>query len=221
MRAMILAAGRGERMRPLTDRVPKPLLEVGNKPLIQHQLEALRRAGIAEFVINVAGLGNQICDYLGDGSRFDVNITYSNEGNEPLETAGGIIKVLDFFQQQPFVVTNADIYTEFDYRDLPETLDSDAHLVLVNNPPHHPDGDFSLQADKLGLSGETRFTFSGIGVYQPRLFAGLTPGHRKLAPILYEAAAQGRINGQLYTGYWNDIGTPDRLAEVNKALSGA
>ena len=218
MRAMILAAGRGVRMRPLTDKIPKPLLEVGNKPLIQHQLEALRQAGIVEFVINVAELGDQISDYLGDGSRFGVSITYSNEGNEPLETAGGIIKVLDFFQQQPFVVTNADIYTDFDYRELPEIPDADAHLVLVNNPKHHPDGDFALQAGKLDSIGKTRFTFSGIGVYQPSLFTGLTAGYRKLAPILYDAASQGRVSGQLYTGYWNDIGTPDRLAEVNQTI---
>ncbi len=214
---MILAAGHGERMRPLTDRVPKPLLKVGNKPLIQYQVEALQRAGVTDIIINIARLGEQIEQYLGNGRQFGVTLTYSNEGQTPLETAGGIIKVLDYFQGQPFMVTNSDIYTDFDYSRLTIAPDEDAHLVLVHNPDHHPDGDFVLQDGRIVTHGAPRFTFSGIGVYNPALFKDIPHGHQKLAPLLVAAAARGRVSGQLFTGYWNDVGTPERLEQVNKA----
>ncbi len=215
MRAMILAAGHGERMRPLTDHIPKPLLKVGNKPLIQHQIEALRRAEVSDIIINIARLGEQIEQYLGDGRQFGVTLTYSNEGQTPLETAGGIIKVLDFFQGQAFIVANSDIYTDFDYTKLAIAPDEDAHLVLVPNPKHHPDGDFVLQDGRITTEGEPRFTFSGIGVYNPGLFKDMAQGHQKLAPLLISAASRGRVSGQLFKGYWNDVGTPQRLEQVN------
>lgn len=217
MIAMILAAGRGERMRPLTDTVPKPLLEVAGKPLIVHQIEALGLAGIGTIVINTGRLGDQIQYHLGTGESFGVSILYSEEGDEPLETAGGIVKALPLLGTEPFIVTNADIYSDFDYQTLPEQLDSDAQLVLVDNPPHNPDGDFALENGQLQNEGPQRLTYSGIGLYSPRFFKDCAHGKLPLAPLLRQSAQENRLSGQYFKGFWCDIGTPERLAEVNKS----
>jgi N-acetyl-alpha-D-muramate 1-phosphate uridylyltransferase len=217
MIAMILAAGRGERMRPLTDTVPKPLLEVAGKPLIVHQIEALSLAGIGTIVINTGRLGDQIQYRLGTGESYGVSILYSEEGDEPLETAGGIVKALPLLGTEPFIVTNADIYSDFDYQTLPEQLDSDAQLVLVDNPPHNPDGDFALENGQLQNEGPQRLTYSGIGLYSPRFFKDCAHGKLPLAPLLRQSAQENRLSGQYFKGFWSDIGTPERLAEVNKS----
>jgi MurNAc alpha-1-phosphate uridylyltransferase len=222
---MILAAGLGERMRPLTDHTPKPLLRVGGKPLIGWQIERLRAAGFTDLVINHAHLGRQIEDELGSGAAWGVNIRYSDEGT-PLETAGGIAKALHLLGNAPFLVTNGDVYAEYDYARLrPVLVDMAAdpgriaHLVLVDNPPYHPLGDFVL-ADKLVGLGETgRLTFSGVGCYRPELFAGVTPGNKaKLAPLLTAAMAEGRVTGEHFDGRWEDVGTPERLARLDNEL---
>lgn len=216
MIAMILAAGRGERMRPLTDTVPKPLLEVAGKSLIVHQIEALGLAGIETIVINTGRLGDQIQYHLGTGECFGVSILYSEEGDEPLETAGGIVKALPLLGSEPFIVTNADIYTDFDYLTLPEQLDSNAHLVLIDNPPHNPEGDFALENGQLKNEGTQRLTYSGIGLYSPRFFKDCVLGKLPLAPLLRQSAQENRLSGQYFTGFWRDIGSPERLNEVNK-----
>lgn len=223
MRAMILAAGRGERMRPLTEHTPKPLLKLAGKALIAWHLLALARAGIVEVVVNHAWLGEQIEAHLGDGARFGVRIRYSAEA-EPLETAGGIATALPMLGSEPFLVVNADIYTDLDFAALarlgpcigPEgTL---AHLVLVHNPEHHPQGDFALEGDLVRSRGDPMLTFAGIGVYAPVLFAGIAPGTRaQLAPLLRRAMDAGRVTGQRHPGMWADIGTPERLARLDAA----
>jgi len=218
MYAMILAAGRGERMRPLTDKVPKPLLEIAGKALIAYQIEALESAGVKNIVINTGHLGEQIQSELGTGSSFGVDILYSDEGEDILETAGGIVKALPLLGQDPFIVTNADIFTDFDYRSLPESLDSDAHIVLVNNPPHNPQGDFAIENGIIFKEGAKKLTYSGIGLYHPHFFRSLNPGRYPLAPMLYESAQAKRLSGQHFTGAWNDIGTPERLLEINSSL---
>ena len=208
MKAMILAAGRGERMRPLTDTRPKPLLEVRGKPLLAHHLEALARAGVRDCVINLSWLGEQIRDFVGDGSAFGVAVEYSEEA-EALETAGGIRQALERLGEQ-FIVVNADILTDFDFSRLAPG-DSQAHLVLVANPAHNPAGDFSLEQGVVGNAGEPLHTFSGIARYRREFFAGLQSGKRALAPLLRAAAAQGLVSGEIYDGEWFDIGTPERL----------
>jgi len=218
---MILAAGRGERMRPLTDHTPKPLLPAGGKPLIVWHIERLGAAGITELVINHAHLGKQIEAALGDGSRWNVAIAYSDEGIA-LETAGGIANALPLLGDAPFLVVNGDVYCDYDFARLKaHGLGDDlAHLVLVPNPEHHPAGDFGLEQGLVQDGGEPRFTFSGIGLYRPELFAGIAPGTpAKLAPLLRAAMAQGRVSGELFTGRWLDIGTPQRLAELDAELS--
>ena len=221
MKAMILAAGHGERMRPLSDVTPKPLLQAGGKPLIVWTLERLRDGGIREIVINHAHLGAQIESALGDGDRYGVRIRYSPE-REALETAGGIANALDLLGDAPFIAVAGDIYCDWDFakicsRDLAGNL---AHLVLVPNPPHHLEGDFALDQSALRNDGLPRHTFSGIALYHPRLFAGLAPGSRhKLAPLLREVADAGKASGELHTGHWFDIGTPQRLAELDHRLS--
>ena len=221
MKAMILAAGHGERMRPLSDVTPKPLLQAGGKPLIVWTLERLRDGGIREIVINHAHLGAQIESALGDGDRYGVRIRYSPE-REALETAGGIANALDLLGDAPFIAVAGDIYCDWDFakicsRDLAGNL---AHLVLVPNPPHHLEGDFTLDQSALRNDGLPRHTFSGIALYHPRLFTGLAPGSRhKLAPLLREAADDGKASGELHTGHWFDIGTPQRLAELDHRLS--
>lgn len=220
MRAMILAAGRGERMRPLTDALPKPLLTVRGKPLIVHHLEALARAGVREVVVNLAWLGGNIRDALGDGGAWGVRITYSDEGVKAYETGGGIHRALPLLGDAPFLVVNGDVWTDFDFRQLAIGAAADAHLVLVPNPPQHPQGDFSLDAGVVGESqepGVPRYTYSGIGLYHPRFFAACEPGRFPLLPLLRRAIAAGRLHGQVYGGLWQDIGTPERLAALNAA----
>jgi MurNAc alpha-1-phosphate uridylyltransferase len=212
MKAMILAAGRGERMRPLTDTVPKPLLEVQGRPLIVHHLEALSRAGFTEIVINLSWLGNQIRDLLGNGADFNLVIEYSDEP-EALETAGGILQALPLLGER-FVTVNADIFTNYDFARLQQS-DSKAHLVLVENPQHNPGGDFSLTDSILGNGGSPRYTFSGIAQYRIDFFEGLTPGKQALAPLLQAAASQQQVTGELFRGSWADIGTLERLQVLN------
>lgn len=212
---MILAAGRGERMRPLTDRTPKPLLPVAGKPLIVWHLERLARAGYRNIVINHAHLPDQIEGLLDDGSAWGVKISYSAEPPGALETAGGIANALPLLGQAPFLVVNGDIWCDLDFTTLPGLADGDlAHLVLVPNPPHHPDGDFDLLQGRVGVS--PRLTFSGIGLYRPQLFTSVTRGQpAKLAPLLREAMAADRVSGQIHTGRWVDVGTPQRLTELD------
>jgi MurNAc alpha-1-phosphate uridylyltransferase len=227
---MLLAAGRGERMRPLTDRIPKPLLEAGGKPLIAWHIEKLVRAGITELVINHAHLGAQIEAALGDGSRFGAHIRYSPEARA-LETAGGIAHALPLLGDEPFAVINSDIWCDYDFALLPERAaalqagDDMAHLVLVDNPPHHPSGDFALSGGRLYPLPTSHFplpallTFSGIGIYQPSLFGRIPRGNiAPLAPLLREQIAAGRVGGEHHRGLWVDVGTPQRLAELDKLI---
>lgn len=220
MKAMILAAGRGERMRPLTLDCPKPLLQVGGMPLIVHHLHALVRAGLRDIVINLSWLGDQIRSTLGDGSRHGVRLSYSDEGPEPLETGGGIFRALPLLGPAPFVVLNGDVWTDYPYAQLREKLAPQdlAHLVLVANPRHNADGDFALAGRRLVATTADRHTFSGIGVYRPELFADSRDGIFKLAPLLRAAVAGGRVSGELFEGEWLDIGTPQRLAELDRRL---
>ena len=219
MKAMILAAGRGERMRPLTDSLPKPLLAVGGKPLIVHHIDKLKDAGVTDLVINHAWLGHKLVAALGDGRQFGVDIQWSAEENA-LETAGGIVQALPLLGAEPFLVINGDTWLDLDYRTLvTKPLGTDlAYLWLVPNPPQHPAGDFALQAGKVVDS--PALTFSGVGLYDPAAFAGLTPGARKLAPLLREWMAQGRVGGSLLAGEWRDIGTVARLQALDDQLQG-
>ena len=217
MKAMILAAGRGERMRPLTDTTPKPLLTVAGKALIEYHIEALAKAGITELVINCAWLGQKIIDKLGDGKQYGVNIVYSDEGKQALETAGGIIHAMDLLGNDPFIVINGDIWCDYDFSKLPKKPVGLAHLVMTNNPEHNPQGDFVLQNDGfLKADGDNRLTFSGIGVYKPALFAGFPEGKLPLAPLLRSAMQNNKITGEKHPGKWQDIGTPERLDELNQ-----
>jgi MurNAc alpha-1-phosphate uridylyltransferase len=218
MKAMILAAGRGERMRPLTDSVPKPLLEAGGRCLIEYHLRALARGGITDVVVNHAHLGAQIEARLGDGARYGVRIDYSPEGETGLETGGGIFHALPLFGAAPFIVVNADIWTDYPFARLPRAPEAAAHLVLVPNPAHHPEGDFTLADSRVGNAAAPRHTYSGIGVYRREFFAGCAPGVFPLAPLLRAAADRGAVSGELYTGGWMDIGTPQRLQELDLRL---
>ena len=250
MKAMILAAGRGERMRPLTDATPKPLLEAGGKALIVWHIEKLARAGFTELIINHAHLGAKIEAALGDGNRFGVNIRYSPEV-EALETAGGIANALPLLnanlaqrdlvplsprerarregngqgellpvRPEPFLVVNGDIFCDYDFAALPRELgELTAWLVLVDNPDHHPDGDFALRRGKVLDDGEHKLTFSGIGIYRPELFASIVRGTKaRLAPLLREQMAAGRVGGEHHHGLWLDVGTPQRLQELDQML---
>lgn len=228
MKAMILAAGLGTRMRPLTDSTPKPLLGVGGKPLIVWHIEALVRAGITEMVINTAWLGEKLQAALGDGHQFGAHIEWSHEG-EPLETAGGMIKALPMLGEKPFVVVNGDIWLRYGLASLRERfagMHQLAHLVLVDNPAHNPGGDFSLAADKVTTGttllamteGENRYTFSGLSVLNPRLFSGLSEGKRPLAPLLRAAMASRQVTGEYFPGPWVDVGTPERLDELDQQI---
>lgn len=220
MKALILAAGRGERMRPLTDKTPKPLLTIGNKALIEYHIEALAKAGITELVINCAWLGQQIIDALGDGSRYGVTIVYSDEGEQALETAGGIINALNLLGNDPFIVVNGDIWCDYDFARLPSSIKGLAHLVMVDNPEHNVEGDFSLQDDgTLENEGSNKLTFSGIGIYKAELFKNIPAGIQPLAPLLRQVIQQGMVSGEKYRGVWLDIGTPERLEEVNQRIS--
>ena len=221
MKAMILAAGKGERLRPLTLHTPKPLVRVGGVPLIEHHLRALAAAGFTEIVINHAWLGQQIEDHLGDGSRFGVSIRYSPEG-EPLETGGGIFKALPLLGDEPFAVVNGDIWTDYDFGALRQPLTGLAHLVLVDNPAHHPTGDFSLSGKQVedGVPGGDTLTYSGIAVLHPELFKECAAGAFKLAPLLRKAMAGGQVTGERLLGHWVDVGTHERLAEVESLIEG-
>jgi MurNAc alpha-1-phosphate uridylyltransferase len=216
VKVLILAAGRGERMRPLTDHTPKPLLLVAGKPIIEHLINRLVTAGFNEIVINHAHLGQQIEARLGNGHRFGASIQYSPEGEQGLETAGGIINALPLLGEDIFLVVNGDIATDFPFAELKNRIVDLAHLVLVNNPEHHPQGDFGL--DNTGLvienAGEN-FTFSGIGLYRPELFSNTVAGKSKLAPLIRQAISKQRVSGQKFTGFWVDIGTPERLQALN------
>lgn len=219
MKAMILAAGKGERMRPLTLHTPKPLVPVAGQPLIEYHLRALAKAGVTEVVINHAWLGQQIEDHLGDGARFGLSIRYSPEG-EPLETGGGIFKALPLLGDAPFLLVNGDIWTDYDFARLRAPLKGLAHLVLVDNPGHHGRGDFRLDGQRVvdGDEAAGTLTFSGISVLDPALFEGCEPGAFKLAPLLRHAMAEGRVSGEHFQGHWVDVGTLERLAEVERLI---
>jgi MurNAc alpha-1-phosphate uridylyltransferase len=219
MKAMILAAGRGERMRPLTDHTPKPLLTVGGKPLIVWHLERLAKAGFKEVVINHAHLGAQIEEALGDGSAWNLKIQYSPE-TTALETAGGIANALPFLGGAPFLVVNGDVFAEIDFKGLQLKSPHLAHLVMVDNPPQHLDGDFVVDSGKVTNQGNHKLTFSGVGIYHPALFVDVEQGQAaKLAPLLRLAMAKGLVTGEHYQGVWHDIGTPERLRFLDKQLS--
>ena len=223
MKAMVLAAGRGERMRPLTLERPKPLLEAGGVPLIVHHLRALRDAGYPDVVVNLSWLGEQIRAALGDGAAHGVRIAWSEEGPEPLETGGGIFRALPLLGPGPFLVVNGDVWTDVDYRTLGDALAPGdlAHLVLVANPDHNPNGDFALDRGRVvedAGPGIPRYTYSGVGVYRPELFDGCRDGIFKLAPLLRAAARAGRVGARVHLGAWMDIGTPERLADLDRKL---
>ena len=216
--AMILAAGRGQRMMPLTADCPKPLLLVAGVPLIEYRIHALVKAGVEHIVINYAWLGDMIVTALGDGSRFNTRITYSPE-TEALETAGGIVNALPLLCDAPFWLVNGDVFCDFDFsQSLPH--DRDVHLMMVDNPEHNPNGDFCFNEDQLFSVGGTSLTYAGVGIYRPDFFTGLAPGVRPLAPILREAIEQQRVGAFHYDGEWWDIGTPQRLAQLNQSKVG-
>ena len=205
-------------MRPLTDDTPKPLLRIGGQTLIEHHIHALAQAGFTELVINHAHLGEQIVAALGDGDAYGVEIRYSAETPPALETGGGIFNALPLLGEGPFLVLNADIWTDFPLAELPEQIEGLAHLVLVDNPEHHAQGDFSLSAGQVSQRGPAMLTFGGIGVYSPELFSGCTAGAFPLAPLLRQAMDENRVSGEHYQGSWFDIGTPERLEAVNRVV---
>jgi MurNAc alpha-1-phosphate uridylyltransferase len=227
MRALILAAGRGERMRPLTDTLPKPLLVAGGRRLIEWQIDALVRAGVTDIVVNTAHLGHCFEPALGDGRRLGAAISYSREGEraeDALETLGGIVQALPLLGDGPFVVVSGDIVTDFDYATLHaraaalEAGAADAHLVLVDNPPFHARGDMGLVDGRIAPDAAPRLTYANIGVFAPRLFAGLAPQRARMFPWLYGAARAGRVTGEHYAGHWHNVGTPAELARLDAAL---
>lgn len=220
MRAIILAAGRGERMRPITDKTPKPLIPVNGKPLIEYHLEKLAAAGVTTVVINHAWLGQQIVDALGDGCRWQLTIRYSAEQAGALETAGGIAKALPLLGEQPFWVINGDIWTDFDFSLLPKRLAENtlADIMLTDNPKHHPQGDFSLSQGRVGECGAVKHTYTGIGLYSPELFSRLALKPTPLGPLLRQAIVKEQVCGQLLRAQWTDVGTPERLATLEQLL---
>ncbi len=218
MKAMILAAGRGERMRPLTDDCPKPLLQVAGKALIEYHIDALAKAGITELVINHAYLGLQIERYLGDGEKYGVMLKYSPEREGGLETGGGIFQALPLLGETPFVVINGDIWCDYDFAQLPSDFEGQVHLVMVDNPPHNPGGDFYFDRERLLPTGQQKLTFSGIGLYRPEWFASCKPGRYPLAPMLRESIKLDQVSAEHYSGLWWDIGTPERLGELNQKI---
>ncbi len=219
MKAMILAAGRGERLRPLTDELPKPLIKVAGKSLIEYHIENLADAGFKEVIINTAWLAHKIHQQLGDGSKYSVSITYSDEG-EALETAGGIINAFPLLGDDAFLVVNGDIWCDFDFSTLPElTADIQAHLVLVKNPPHNLKGDFALQDKLIKNTGESMATYSGIGIFNPVFFAAQKKGISPLAPIIREKCEQDLVSGQYHAGRWTDVGSLERLQQLEAQLA--
>jgi len=221
MKAMVLAAGRGERLRPITDTLPKPLVTVAGKPLIVYHLEALARAGVHDVVINLSWLPDKLRAALRDGSDYGVRISYTDEGPVALETGGGIFNALPLLGPGPFLVVNGDTFTDIDFGGLLAGAEGDsragalARLVLVPNPIQHPRGDFGLEGDRVVERETNRFTYSGVGVYRPEFFEGCSPGKFPMLPLLKRAIAAGRLAGQLHTGEWCDVGTPRRLAELD------
>ena len=215
---MILAAGRGERMRPLTEKLPKPMLEVGGHRLIDYHLASLVRLGVRDVVVNLSWHGARIREALGDGAAHGVSIRYSEEGAEPLGTAGGIISALPLLGEAPFLVLNGDVWADFELRSLRAPAQSLAHLVLVDNPEHHPEGDYGLEPGGRAHAGSERLTYSGIAVLDPALFSGRDPGFLPLKPLLDAALAAGRLTGQRQGGAWCDVGTPARLAALDARL---
>ena len=233
MNALILAAGLGERMRPLTNTTPKPLLQAGGKPLIVWHLEKLAEIGVRDVVINTSWLPEQFPATLGDGARWGLRLHYSYEGDTPLETGGGMWNALPMLGDSAFIAVNGDIWTDYDFARLPRDLQGDPHLVLVDNPPQHPRGDFALRDDRVASDGEQQLTFAGIGVYRPELFdnwrdvigeragADANPPRFPLAPLLRSAMARGTVTGEHHRGRWTDVGTPERLAQLNVELAHA
>lgn len=226
-RALLLAAGRGERLRPLTDTVPKPLLEVGGRALIEHHLVRLAAAGIGDVVVNLAWHGDRVRERLGDGRRYGARVAYSDEG-EALETAGGIVHARALLGDAPFAVVNADVWTDYDFARLALPDGKLAHLVLVPNPAHNRDGDFVLEHGAVSNPGGSlregsapALTFSGIAAYAPALFADLAPGKRPLAPVLRAACERGVVSGELFDGGWCDVGTPERLDNLRASVGAA
>lgn len=215
MIAMILAAGRGERLRPLTDSVPKSLVEVRGEALLERHLRNLQSGGIETVVINLGWHGAQILERVGSGERFGLNVIYSDEGEHILETGGGIRRALPMLGSDPFLVVNADIYTDMPVPRITLRDDDLAHLVLVPTPADKDGGDFALQHGRVRNAGDEMYTFSGVSVYRPEFFAGCEPGRFSVVPMLRDAADQGRIAGSVYAGSWRDVGTPERLAELN------
>lgn len=223
MNAMILAAGRGERMRPLTNHCPKPMLTAGGRTLLDWHLLRLQKAGFSRVVINIAWLGQRIREHLAHSTPNNLEIVLCDEGEHALETAGGIINALPLLGEAPFAVINGDIWTDFDLASLPRQPEGLAHLVLVDNPAHHPRGDFGLQGDTVvnNDAAHSRLTFAGVGCYHPALFAGQSEGVAPLAPILRRAIDRRQVTGEHYRGRWYDIGTPTRLAALDTELRAA
>lgn len=231
MKALVFAAGRGERMRPLTDTVPKPLLRAGGRPLVAWHLERLARIGATDVVLNTSWLAERFPEALGDGSHWGLRLHYLHEGDTPLETGGGLLNALRLLGAAPFIAVNGDIWTDFDFARLPREPDGDAHLVLVDNPDHNLAGDFALHDDgHVASDGATKLTFAGIGVYRPSLLEGWrevigdaagvdeTPPRFRLAPLLRAAMSRGGVTGEHHRGDWTDVGTPQRLAELDARL---
>jgi N-acetyl-alpha-D-muramate 1-phosphate uridylyltransferase len=216
-RAMVLAAGRGMRLRPLTDSLPKPLLLVRGRPLIEWHLERLANGGIREVAINTSWLGQKLVAALGNGARFGLSITWFDEGPEPCETAGGLVNALPFFKGEPFAVINADVFSDYALPP-PPSAGRLAHLVLVPNPPEHPRGDFGIECGELRFDAPVRFTFAGFASYDPRFFSGLAPGRRALKPLWDAGARAGTVSAELFAGAWTDVGTVERLTAVNSAV---
>lgn len=216
MTAMILAAGRGERLRPLTDTVPKALVEVRGTALIERHLEALQSAGVGTVVINLGWLGEQIVDRIGSGARYGLNVVYSPEGENVLETGGGIHRALPMLGREPFLVVNADVFSDMPLPRPDLSAEDLGHLVLVPVPHHKTGGDFDLNGERIRNGEAAAFTFSGVAVYRPELFADCRPGRFPVAPLLRAAADADRLSGELYTGLWRDVGTPARLRELNR-----
>ncbi len=215
---MILAAGRGERMRPLSDAMPKPLLEVGGYRLIEYHLASLLKAGIRDVVVNLSWLGDRIREALGDGRRHGLSITYSPEGAAPLGTGGGLHRALTLLGADPFLLVNGDVWIDLPFEELSRPAGSLAHLVLIENPPHHPRGDFGLEAGGRVVAAPTPLTYAGLAILDPRLFDGCEAGTYPLKPLFDRALASGRLSGQRHDGHWSDIGTPERLASLDAAL---
>lgn len=217
MKAIVLCAGRGERLRPLTDQIPKPLIEVGGEALLGRHLARLAQAGFEQAVVNAAHLSEQIVDYVGDGSRWDLRVKLSLEGETALETGGGMLHALPWLGPKPFLAINGDIWTDFDFASLPKTISGLAHLLLVPNPPHNPAGDFGLHGDTLSNQPK-QLTFSGIGIYDPKLLAGQSAGKFSITPLLRSAIEQSQISGQQFDGRWFDIGSLARLDAARTAV---